>query len=369
MTPFTFEARTRIVSGPGSVRRLGSIAAAEGAHRALIVSETGIIRAGHTASAVRSLESAGIEAVVFSQFGENPTSADADAARRFAEDAGGRFDLVVGVGGGSSMDLAKAANFLISNGGSMVDYWGYGNAQRPLLPMIGIPTTTGTGSEAQSYAVIADAATRRKMACGDPSAACRVAILDPELAFTQPFGVRAAAGFDAVAHAVETWVTAKRNAMSELLSREAWRLISSNYTQILEHPNDLEAIASMQWGAFLAGWAIEHSMLGAAHACANPLTQRYGTTHGLALAVLLPHVVRFNCKAARERYTEMGEALPARLREWADLGRLPATLRDVGVAEADLPVLADAAAEQWTGRYNPRPFDRESALEIYRCAY
>ena len=128
-----------------------------------------------------------------------------EAGRAFAAPLA--IDSIIGLGGGSSMDCAKAINFVLTNGGRVQDYWGYAKASRPMLPMIGIPTTTGTGSEAQSYALISDAATHVKMACGDPKATFRVAILDPSLAISQPAAVRAAAGYDAISHAVETWVT------------------------------------------------------------------------------------------------------------------------------------------------------------------
>ena len=132
-------------------------------------------------------------------------------------------DLLVGLGGGSSMDCAKGINFLYTNGGRMQDYWGVGKAQRPMLPMIAVPTTAGTGSETQSFALISDAVTKTKMACGDQKAACRVALLDPMLTLTQPARVTALTGIDAMAHALETYVTKRRNAASLVFSREAWR--------------------------------------------------------------------------------------------------------------------------------------------------
>src|SRR6185295_10786955 len=207
--------------------------------------------------------------------------------------------------GGSSMDCAKGINFLLTNGGVMQDYWGFGKAAQPMLPMIGIPTTSGTGSEAQCYALISDAATHVKMACGDPKAAFRIALLDPGLTVSQPASVTASAGFDALAHSVETWVTTKRNPISDVFSREAWRLLESNYERVLAAPADIEARGAMQLGAYFAGVAIENSMLGATHACANPLSAHYGTTHGHAIAILLPQVVRWNSRAAGPRYAEL----------------------------------------------------------------
>ncbi len=214
-------------------------------------------------------------------------------------------DSIIGLGGGSSLDCAKGINFLLTQGGTIRDFHGYGKATRPMLPMIGVPTTAGTGSEAQSYAIISDPRTHMKMACGDPKAAFRAVILDPGLTLTQPSHVTAAAGFDALSHAVESFVSTKRNPRSQKMALEAWRLLESHYERVLAAPRDLDARAAMQLGAFYAGTAIELSMLGAAHACANPVTARYGTTHGDAIAILLPHVVRWNGPMAASLYAEL----------------------------------------------------------------
>lgn len=375
MQPFEFHARTRVVFGPGEVARVGTLAAEYGS-RALVVADPGIERAGHASRVTRLLEAAGVGAVPFHDFGENPDSRDVEKGREIA--AAGRVDLIVAVGGGSSLDCAKGVNFVLGGGGTIADYRGYGRARGPMLPMLAVPTTAGTGSEAQSYAVLSDADTHVKMACGDPGAAFRAAVLDPELTVTAPRAVTAAAGVDAVSHAIETWVTTRRTPLSDLFSREAWRLLSIGFLPALSTPEDLDARAAMQLGAFYAGLAIEHSMLGATHACANPLTQHYGTTHGVAIALLLPHVVRWNSRIAGDRYAELAsvrgesrrpETLLARLEDLIAAGEFPGSLSSAGVPERDLPELATAAAEQWTGKFNPRPFDVAGALEIYAAAY
>ena len=321
-----------------------------------------------------------VEAATFTNFGQNPDSAMVETGRAAA--AAFRPDSLIGLGGGSSLDCAKGINFLITNGGTIADYRGYGKASVPLLPMIGIPTTAGTGSEAQSYAVIADARTHMKMACGDPSAAVRMAILDPDLTASAPRHVTATAGYDAITHAVETAVTTRRTVMSETFSLQAWRLLSDAFERVLLHPADNDARAAMLVGAHLAGTAIEQSMLGAAHACANPLTARYDLVHGQALAILLPHVVRWNAAVAKDRYElllgsprrrardeDASEALARRLEDLAAAAGLTTTLSDSGVEETALTELAAQAARQWTGTFNPRPFDAAGALEIYRAAW
>ena len=378
MNLFDYQPRTRVVYGPGALDRLGELAAQLGFRRTLLVTDRGLVDAGHFEHAAKLLTAAGIFVTAFHDFPANPNTNVMEKGRDTARAA--EVDSIVGLGGGSSMDCAKGINFLLTNGGRMQDYAGYGKATQPMLPMIGIPTTTGTGSEAQSYALVSDAETRAKMACGDPKAAFRIAILDPRLAVSQPDSVRAMTGYDALSHAVETFVTTERNPVSEAFSREAWRLLSSNYQRALQEPANLEAQGPMMLGAHFAGAAIENSMLGATHACANPLTARYGTVHGAAIALLLAHVVRWNGGVAGARYAELAgtesgapehaaETLAGRLEQLASTGRLATRLHSAGVPRADLPALAEDAAKQWTGRFNPRPFDAAGALEVYQCAY
>jgi alcohol dehydrogenase len=362
---FDYAARTRLMAGPGRRAELAAAVRGWGVSAVLLVADPGLGELG--AGLLQQLRDAGLEASMHDQVPQNPDSAAAAQCAEVLNNTAA--EAVVALGGGSTMDLAKAANILATNGGEMSDYLGYGKARHPLLPMAAIPTTTGTGSEAQSYCVIADATSRRKMACGDPGAAFRLTVLDPEPALGQPFGVRAASGWDAISHTVETWVTSGRNPMSLMCAREAWRLLDANYERVLTSPGDIDAIAAMQWAAYLAGWAIEHSMLGAAHACANPLTQRYGTTHGQALAVLLPCVVQWNQQMCHREYEELHHDLPARLAGLRSAAGLPRRLRDLGVREQDLPALCEAAAAQWTGTFNPRPFGAGGAMEIYQCAW
>jgi alcohol dehydrogenase len=376
MTAFDFQPRTRVIFGAGALARVGGLAKELGFRRTLLVADAGVVQAGYVAAAIGALEAAGIEAVVFHDFGQNPDSAMVEAGRVFCAPLG--IDSMVGLGGGSSLDCAKGINFLLTNGGRMADYRGYGKARTPLLPMIGVPTTAGTGSEAQSYAVISDASTHMKMACGDPSAAVKIAILDPDLTMSAPAGVTAMAGYDAIAHAVETWVTARRTPFSDTFARRAWECLNTTFERVLAQPGDHDSRASMLLGSHFAGIAIEQSMLGAAHACSNPLTARYDLPHGLALSIMLPHVVRWNAPAAAARYATLlesgdsssaAEALAVRLEHLAHAGGLGGQLRDHGVPGDALIELANLAAEQWTGTFNPRPFDAAGALEIYRAAY
>jgi alcohol dehydrogenase len=281
------------------------------------------------------------------------------------------------------MDCAKGINFLYSCGGQIQDYWGVGKATGELLPMIAVPTTAGTGSEAQSFALISDATTHVKMACGDVRAGFRVAILDPELTATQPARVAALSGFDAISHAVETLVTNKRTATSGDFSHQAWQRLAPHFLAALDQPNDLTLRGHLQQGACLAGLAIEKSMLGAAHALANPLTATYQIAHGEAIAIVLPHVVRFNGKHCEALYRKLvattseqpscpvggAEELADFLRQIATIAGLAATLEACGVERRRLPELADQAAQQWTASFNPVPVTRTELLELYEIAY
>lgn len=379
MQPFDFHLPTRVVFGDGALARLGELAREQSFTRTLIVADPGIVAAGHAAAAAATLHAAGITTVFFHDFDANPDTAMVEAGRAHA--AASAVDSIVAVGGGSSLDCAKGINFVLTNGGAMSDYRGFGKALRPMLPSIGVPTTAGTGSEAQSYALITDVDTHAKMACGDPKAAFRIAILDPALTTSQPRSVTAVAGYDALSHAVESYVTTRRTDISDLFATNAWRLLEANYERVLAEPGDVAARGAMLLGAHEAGIAIEQSMLGATHACANPLTARFGTTHGVAIAVMLPHVVRWNGGHVGDRYAMLlrlagrdgadtpGERLAARLEALARAGGLPATLRDLGVSRGDLSALAADAAAQWTGTFNPRPFDLAAARELYERAY
>ena len=364
MTSFEHSSRTRLVFGPGTIHQAGRHARELGFRRTLIIADNGMEKAGHVATVLSALAGEGIESSPWSNFDANPDSRMVEHGRDFAAKL--NVDSIIGLGGGSSMDCAKAINIVLTNGGEIQDYWGHGKVTLPMLPMIGIPGTTGTGSEAQSYALISDGESHVKMAIGDDKAAFAVAILDPEVALTQPFAVRATAGYDAISHAVETFVSTKRNAISMCYSREAWRLMDASFERLLSDPLDVGAAAGMQLGAWFAGSAIEASMLGATHALANPLTAAYGITHGQAIAVMLPHVVGWN---AQPEYVELHVDLAGRLRDLAAAAGLAGSLAALQVAEERLAELALAAAQQWTGRFNPRPFDAVAALELYRCAF
>jgi alcohol dehydrogenase len=381
---FDFAPRTRLVFGAGSLARLGELAREIGAGRVLLVTDRGLVAAGHAVRAEQALRAAGCDVATFDGVPEDPDARDVERCARAAREHAP--DLFAGLGGGSAIDAAKGAAMLQACGGRMQDYWGFGKTSAPLRPLIAVPTTAGTGSEVQSYALIADESTRQKMACGAADAAPRVAVLDPELTLTCPRFVSACAGLDAMGHALETAVTRKRTELSGLFSREAFRLLAGSFERVLAEPSDLAARGAAQLGAAWAGLAIEHSMLGAAHALANPLSARCGLAHGLAVGLALPNVVRFNAAdaTARARYAALAEAagvappgtdataaveaLLAFLRRCLVAAGVAQQLDAHGVRPAGVPALAEEASRQWTAQFNPRPVGRAELETILGSA-
>ena len=370
---FDFQPRTRVVFGDDSLERVGELARELGARHVLLVTDKGLAAAGHPSRAVGFIEAAGLQVTIFDDVHENPTTLDVDRGVAVARQAG--IDLIVGLGGGSSMDTAKGINFILTNGGHMKDYWGVGKATKPMLPLIAIPTTAGTGSECQSYALIADEHTHMKMACGDPKAAAKVAILDPLLTISQPARVTACTGIDTLTHALETAVTKKRTPLSAIYSQEAFLLCLGGLERVLRDPRDLEARGMMQLSAAFAGTAIENSMLGAAHAAANPLTARFGVVHGQAVGLMLPAVIRYNARDAQahERYLELSAAADlgpldeflAELEVLLDVAKMREGLAQYGIDRKEFPALAKAAAQQWTAGFNPRKIDAPDFEQLY----
>ncbi|NBR04431.1 MAG: iron-containing alcohol dehydrogenase [Planctomycetes bacterium] len=380
VTSFDFSPLNRIVFGPGCSDQVGALARELGGSRVLLVSDPGLKKAGHTELVFSSLKKSGIEVFLFDDVEENPEEFHVAKGKDFAQL--NNINFIVALGGGSSMDCAKGINFLLTNGGKMSDYKGIGLAKKPMLPSIGIPTTSGTGSEAQSFALITDSSTHLKMACGDKKAAFKVCLLDPELTISQPHMVTAATGIDAISHALESYVSTKKNTVSQTFARQAWGMLVENLPIVLKNPSDINARGAMQLGAHFAGISIENSMLGICHSCANPLTAHYGIPHGIAIGILLPHVLRFNSHHVGNCYNtlvtdigkntdgigESGDILANIITGFLALAGIPKNLHDCGVSHGILEVLAEEASEQWTAKFNPRLVLEKDLLEIYQLA-
>lgn len=378
-TGFDFAGQPRIVFGPGSAARLAEFAAGQNATRVLVVSDPGVISCGHADPLTGLLRDGGMAVAIFGEVRENPTRKDVESCVELAR--AHRPDLIVAIGGGSTMDVAKACNMVCAEGPEVMDRRGLRPSAAPHLPMIAIPTTAGTGSECQAYAVISDDA-GVKGSFATSRALPRVVLLDPTLTTTQPRAVTANSGFDAIVHAVEVTVTTSASILSSMLAAEAFTLLIANLPVALDHPDDLDARSGMQLGAALAGLGIAYSMLGAAHAAGNSLMARMHMSHGESVALMLPAVIRFNAadEVARARYGTLAAragltggndpvaALLARIHELWLLTGHPGDLSGYGIRQSDIDGLAEAAAEQWTAKFNPRPADARAMRAIFADA-
>lgn len=342
--------------GPGSLAELAKHVAG----KALIVTDLGIVAAGHLARAVELLD----DVEVYDQVRENPTESEVSACAEFARSVNP--DFIIGLGGGSSMDTAKGTLFLLSGGGKMSDYQGHGNldAEAEMLPFIAIPTTAGTGSECQSYAVLSRDDSHEKMACGDPRALAKVVILDPELTESMPLGVARLTALDALSHALESAVCTNSSPESRELSFSAFRKIEPVIEAVLRGEATTAQRGEILIGAALAGQAIEASMLGAAHATANPLTAHFDIVHGRAVLTMLPAIMRWNSEVVGETYAELKDDLIP----WVEGLRILARLAPVEVPAEMIPQLAQEASKQWTGQFNPRPLSEEDFVAVYHEA-
>ncbi|KJJ98320.1 alcohol dehydrogenase [Pseudomonas sp. 21] len=385
MQPFSFATTAQILCESGSAARLGELCRERGAQRVLIVTDPGITRLNMLDGVLPGFAAAGVAVEVFDQVLADPPESivleASDQARRMAA------QLVVGFGGGSSMDVAKLvallAHPLATQG--LKDVFGVGNARGPRLPLIQVPTTAGTGSEVTPIAIVTTGETT-KMGVVSPHLLPDLAVLDADLTLGLPPAVTAATGIDAMVHAIEAYTSKlKKNPLSDLLAREALRLLALNLDEAVHNGRNREARQAMLLGACLAGQAFANAPVAAVHALAYPLGGHFHIPHGLSNALVLPEVIRFNAPNAGPLYAELAPLLLGeRLRsdadrteqfiaELADLSPrsgLPSRLRDAGVPEGSLPRLAaDAMLQQRLLVNNPREVSESDALAIYRAAF
>ncbi|GGK33612.1 iron-containing alcohol dehydrogenase [Salinarimonas ramus] len=380
MTPFTFATTPSIVFGAGAIGRLGELAAGRLGPRVLLVTDAGLVEAGLVAPAIAALEAAGTSVALYTGVVADPPESvvEAAAAAVRAHSASG----VVGLGGGSSLDVAKVAALLAGSGEALARAYGVGNAEGPRLPLVLVPTTAGTGSEVTPISIVTTGA-HTKMGVVSPLLLPDVAILDPDLTLGLPAPVTAATGVDAMVHAIEAFTSASPNAnpVSKALAREALRMLGGAIVAACRDGSDREARGAMLMGSMLAGQAFANSPVAAVHALAYPLGGHFGIPHGLSNALVLTQVMRFNLPAAREAYATLApdvfpgcpkdaEALIARLEALcAEIG-LARRLRDVGVPEDALPRLAEDAMKQTRLLVNnPREVTLADTLAIYEAAW
>jgi alcohol dehydrogenase len=356
-----------------------------GIKRALIVTDPGIIKFGLLDVAVASLRANNIELSIYSDVIADPPESVVMDAVISAQSFG--CDGVIGFGGGSSMDVAKLLAVLIKGEQQLADIYGVDQISGGRLPLIQLPTTAGTGSEATMVSIITTGETTKAGVVSRTLLADKI-ILDAKLTIGLPPTVTAATGIDAMVHAIEAYTSKRlKNPLSDMLAREALRLMAGNITTAVKQGDNLEARSAMLLGAMLAGQAFANAPVAAVHALAYPLGGNYHIPHGLSNSMVLPHVLRFNASAASELYAELapiilpGLNLPTDSREVsellaehflslaADLG-LQTRLSEMNIAESDLPKLAEEAMlQQRLLINNPRELSFDDALSIYQQAF
>ena len=385
MNKFVFSTVADVVVGPGTSAQVGDMAVAMGISRVLVVTDAGIVQFGLLDKALQSLKSHNIEYSIYADVvADPPESVVMDAVAK-ARDF--KCDSVIGFGGGSSMDVAKLLAVLINGKQLLADLYGVDKVTGGRLPLIQIPTTAGTGSEATMVSIITTGETTKAGVVSRTLLADKI-ILDASLTAGLPAHVTAATGIDAMVHAIEAYTSKRlKNPLSDMLAREALRLLAANISTAVKQGDNLEARGAMLLGAMLAGQAFANAPVAAVHALAYPLGGNYHIPHGLSNSLVLPYVLRFNAPAAAELYAEIaGLIMPGKLLPddptavtemladhflvlAADLG-LQTTLRQMDIAENDLPKLArESMLQQRLLINNPREVNLNDSLAIYRQAY
>lgn len=385
MNPFVFNTAGCIQFGAGKIAELGDMARARMGERVMLISDPGLVELGMVERAVEILEKAGMQVAVFADVQADPPESviEAAVAASIAVDAQG----VIGLGGGSSLDVAKLVAVLALGQETLAGMYGVGNTKGPRLPLILVPTTSGTGSEVTMVSIVTTGKSE-KMGVVSPVILPDVALLDPELTYGLPPHITAATGIDAMVHAIEAYasVSPNNNPVSRSLACEALRLMGAALERAVHSGDDTDARADMLLGSMLAGQAFANSPVAAVHALAYPIGGHFKVPHGLSNALVLPHVLRFNAVTAPNAYAEIApfafpqmEGMGAQAaavtfaQEMEDLSKrcgLQQGLREVGIGRDDLPMMArDAMNQTRLLVNNPREVDEAAALSIYEAAY
>ena len=383
MTPFTFNTSPSIIFGAGEIAKIGTLAHARLGQALLFVTDQGVMKAGLADRALSALQEAGCRVTVFDQVVADPPEPIITRATVMAKTCDG----VIGFGGGSSMDVAKLVALLAKSGEELASIYGVGLAKGPRLPLMLVPTTAGTGSEVTPISIVTTG-THEKKGVVSPLILPDIALLDPDLTLGLPPHVTAATGIDAMVHAIEAYASknANNNPVSQILARQALRLMGANLLIAVRDGQNQKARSAMLLGAMLAGQAFANSPVAAVHALAYPLGGHYHIPHGLSNALVLPEVLRFNASEAAHLYADLavdvfpalstmpaqarGEAFAEKLHQLAEECGLPTRLRDAGVTQESLPLLAQDAMKQTRLLVNnPRSLTYEDALMIYEKSW
>ncbi len=385
MGPFIFNTAASIRFGAGLISQIGEMVKTNIGTRVLLVTDPGMMATGIVDKAIDALKSSGVEVRLFQDVEADPPEKVVTFCAEAAIEYGAQG--VIGLGGGSSLDVAKLAALLAPGNESLKDAYGVGNAKGPRLPLILVPTTSGTGSEVTPISIVTTG-TNEKMGVVSPVIIPDIALLDPELTLGLPPHITAATGIDAMVHAIEAYASASanNNPISRMLAEKALELMGASLLNAVKNGSDLETRSAMLLGSMLAGQAFSNSPVAAVHALAYPLGGHFHIPHGLSNALVLPHVLRFNSETNPEPYSEIAPYAFPKLAEIGGQGRalafcdelqklseacgLQQSLRDMNIPEDILPKLADDAMNQTRLLVNnPREVTRDDALAIYQAAY
>ena len=371
-----------IIFGMGTLSQIGESARRLGATKVFLASDAGVVQAGWIDEAVKHLSEVGLEYEVWAEATPNPKDYEIDHGRELYLETG--CDAVIGLGGGSAIDAAKAVATLVTNGGQIHDYEGVDKIARPLPPLICVATTAGAGGEVTQFTVIVDTKRKVKMTIGSKSLVPDIAIIDPLLLSTIDAVLTANTGMDALTHAIEAYVSVAATPITDVLAFRAIKMVSSSLRASVASRTNMESKNSMAMASLLAGIAMSNAILGAVHAMAHPLGGLLNMPHGEANAILLPHVMRFNLIACKERFAEIAQAMGERTeglstreaaekaieaveRLCSDIGAKQ-HLAEIGLQEEHIMELSRVAAADVNLITNPRDATAEQIAEIYRAA-
>jgi len=381
---FTFTGAKKIAFGVGSFDSLPDYLGELKARQPLIVMDPALAASGLKEKIQELLGGKGFNITLYDKVEPEPPIELADDGAKAA--IKGKCDAVIGIGGGSAMDLAKAIAVLAANKGKAVDYLGLGKVPGPGLPKIMVPTTAGTGSEVTFTSVFVRKNLKKKEGMNSPYLYPELAVLDPLLTLSLPPHPTATTGLDALCHAVESYTSINASPMSEMISLEAIMLIAENLRTCVHDGKNLEARTNMLLGSLYAGLGLANAGVTAVHSLSYPLGGKYGVPHGLANTLLLPHVMAYNLPGALEKFADiadaMGEVIEGlSVRDAADLAveavaaliedcGIYTTLEDLDIAEEDFEDLAKVALTVARPlENNPRKITLEDAVDIYRAAF
>lgn len=382
LTTYSFALPTRIEFGPGISRNAAKEAKALGATKVLLVADKGVLNAGLTIGIEEELKKEGLPYAIFDRIVPNPRDLDCAAGCEFAREQG--IDVIIAVGGGSSMDTAKAIGVLLTHGGKIQDWCGFQLLKQEITPLIAVPTTAGTGSEVTPFAVITDSDLHVKLNVFDPKAAPKVALVDPEMLLNLPSKIMASCGIDAMTHAVEAYTCNVASPHTDAYALYAIDIIAKNLVKAVKAP-DLESCTGMMLGSTIAGIAFGFADVGAVHCMAEALGGRYDTPHGVANAVFLPTVIEFNAPADYRKHADVARYLGVDTRDMSDeqaamaaAKALEKLCRDVDIPKfselpdvdpADFEALAVAAEKNVSTPSNVREIKAADFLQLFRKAY